>query len=239
MSAAATTPMKRVVEPEWLDELPADDPGAAGSRRDLRRLNRVMGHGAILRGLLQSAMDGRAPKRIVELGAGDGTLMLALARDFAPRCERVEVTLVDCKAVVTDATREEFAALGWQVEVVTADIFDWLAKPAKTADAMVANLFLHQFPERQLKELLRLVAARTKVMAACEPRRGRVPLAFSRMTGLIGCNAVTRHDAALSVQAGFAGRELSALWPEKQQWRLREGSARWFSHTFLAEWKER
>jgi len=239
VSAAAPKPMKRVVEPEWLDELPAEDPGAAGSRRDLRRLNRVMGHGAILRRLLQSAMDGRAPKRIVELGAGDGTLMLALAGDFAPRYPRVEVTLVDCKDVVTDATHERFAALGWVVEVVTADIFDWLAKPAETADVMMANLFLHQFPERQLKELLRLAAARSNVLAACEPRRGRLPLAFSRMVRLIGCNAVTRHDAALSVQAGFAGRELSALWPETPEWRLQEGNANLFSHAFLAVREER
>ncbi len=231
--------MKRVVEPEWLDELPADDPAAARSRRDLRRLNRVMGHGTILRGLLESAMDGREPKRIVELGAGDGTLMLSLAKYFAPRWQRVEVTLVDCKDVVTDATRKGFAALGWPVDVVTTDIFDWLAKPAETADAMMANLFLHQFPERQLGELLRLAVGRTKALAACEPRRGRLPLTFSRMVRLIGCNAVTRHDAALSVQAGFAGRELSALWPEKQQWNLREGSAKLFSHAFLAERKEK
>ena len=202
-------------------------------------MNRVMGHGAILRGLLESAMDGRAPKRIVELGAGDGTLMLSLAKHFAPRYPRMEVVLVDCKDVVTDATREGFSALGWPVEVVTADIFDWLAKLGETADAMTANLFLHQFAERQLRELLRLAAARTKVLAACEPRRGRLPLAFSRMVRLIGCNAVTRHDAALSVQAGFAGRELSALWPEAVQWNLREGSAKWFSHAFLAERKER
>jgi hypothetical protein len=231
--------MKRVVEPEWLDELPADDPGAVGSWRDLRLLNRVMGHGGILRGLLRPAMDGRAPKRIAELGAGDGTLMLALAGRFAPGWQRVEVTLVDCKDVVTNATREGFAALGWTVEVVTADVFDWLTKPAETADAMVVNLFLHQFPERQLRELLRLAAARTKVLVACEPRRGQLPLVFSRMVRLIGCNAVTRHDAALSVQAGFAGLELSALWPEKDLWRLQEGSAKLFSHTFLAVREER
>jgi len=130
-------------------------------------------------------------------------------------------------------------ALGWPVEVLTADIFEWLAKPAETADAMTANLFLHQFAERQLKELLRLAATRTKVLAACEPRRGRLPLMFSRMVRLIGCNAVTRHDAELSVLGGFAGREISALWPETQQWNLRERSARMFSHAFLAERKER
>jgi hypothetical protein len=51
---------------------------------------------------------------------------------------------------------------------------------------------------------------------------------------LIGCNAVTRHDAAASVRAGFAGRELSALWPARPGWRLREGRAGLFSHLFVA-----
>ncbi len=230
--------MKRVVEPEWLDTLPADDAGAAGSRRDLQRLNRIMGHAGILGGLLRTAMGRRAPRRIVELGAGDGTLMLELAGGLSRKWKGVTVTLVDFKSVVSEATRGEFAALGWTVEAVTADIFEWLRKPAEPADAMTANLFLHQFQEGELAELLGLVTERTGVFAACEPRRAGLPLAFSRMTGLIGCNAVTRHDAVLSVRAGFAGKEISGLWPEKGRWRLQEGSARWFSHVFLAERKE-
>jgi hypothetical protein len=50
----------------------------------------------------------------------------------------------------------------------------------------------------------------------------------------IGCGPVTRHDARLSIQAGFAGNELSELWPEKQGWRLSEQPAGWFSHLFIA-----
>jgi hypothetical protein len=40
--------MERVVQPELLDELPARDPRAARSRRDLRRLNMLMGHHRIM-----------------------------------------------------------------------------------------------------------------------------------------------------------------------------------------------
>jgi hypothetical protein len=55
------------------------------------------------------------------------------------------------------------------------------------------------------------------------------------MLGLIGANAVTRHDAAVSVRAGFQGGELSALWPADPRWRLRECRAGLFSHLFLAQ----
>ncbi len=227
--------MKRTIEREWLDELPAEDAGAAGSRRDLQRLNRIMDHGGILRGLLESGMGARTPRRIVELGAGDGTLMLQLAKHFSRRWQRVEVVLVDRRNAVTDETQAAFAALGWPMETVTTDIFDWLKKPAEPADVMIANLFLHHFSQEELTRMMRLAAVRTKLFAACEPRRGRLPLMFSNLVGFIGCNAVTRHDAVLSVRAGFAARELSALWPANPQWRLQERSAGWFSHAFLAE----
>ena len=76
-----------------------------------------------------------------------------------------------------------------------------------------------------------------ELCCACEPRRGGWPLAASRMLGLIGANAVTRHDAAVSVRAGFQGGELSALWPADPRWRFREHRAGFFSHLFLAQRK--
>jgi hypothetical protein len=56
----------------------------------------------------------------------------------------------------------------------------------------------------------------------------------SRLLWAIGCNAVTRHDAVVSVRAGFSGGELSALWPDQQNWRLTEQRAGMFSHLFIA-----
>jgi hypothetical protein len=56
----------------------------------------------------------------------------------------------------------------------------------------------------------------------------------SRLLWAIGYNDVTRHDAVASVCAGFSGRELSALWPDKQNWRLTEQRTGAFSHLFIA-----
>ncbi len=229
--------MKRTIEPEWLDVLPPDDPEAINSRRDLRRVNRIMGHaGTLFRLLRSSTRQPPAPQRIVELGAGDGTLMLRLAQQLSPTWPRLKVVLVDRQPAVTEPTLARLLTLGWSAESVAADVFDWLKTPAKPpADLMFANLFLHHFSETQLTQLLALVAAQTKLFAACEPRRAAMPLAFSRLVGLIGCNAVTEHDAVLSVRAGFDDRELSALWPASAHWRLQERRAQLFTHTFLAE----
>lgn len=226
--------MEREVEAELLDELPADDPAAVGSRRDLRRLNRVMGHARVLAEMLAAGMGNRPVKRLVDLGAGDGQLALALARRLRKKWRGVEMILVDRQPAISSDTLAAFEALGWRANAVRADVFDWLRDAGgEVADAMTANLFLHHFSSAQLAELLRLAAARTRVFAACEPRREALPLALSRLVGLIGCNAVTRHDAVVSVKAGFAGSEISALWPVAPEWWLQERGRR-FSHIFVA-----
>jgi hypothetical protein len=222
-------PLTRRVDPEWLDELPADDPRAVRSRRDLRLMNRIMGHAAILRRALAVSMRGERP-RIAELGAGDGTLLL---RALPAATRSGEIVFVDRQPVVSQATIERYAKRGFTATIDAADVFESLASDAEY-DVIVANLFLHHFETTALGELLTLAARRTRVFVACEPRRARIPLAGSRMLGLIGCNDVTRHDAHVSVRAGFADSELSASWPSSVEWKLEERRAGVFSHLFVA-----
>jgi hypothetical protein len=226
--------MNRIVKPEILDGLDHDDPAAIGSRRDIARLNDLMGNARMLRKLLLRGAGSCAPRRIVEIGAGDGSVMLELARRLSPGWKNVQVVLVDRKNSVPAGMGVKFRNLGWDLEVVAADVFDWLKKPEAGADIMLANLFLHHFAEKDLARLLALAAGRTSVFTATEPRRSSLALTFSRLVGLIGCNWVTRHDAVASVHAGFAGSELSALWPVKSGWRLEEQPQGWFTHAFLA-----
>lgn len=221
--------MARQLEQEWLDELPPDDPRAQRSRKDLRRLNVIMANAGILRRALAECSPG--PRRFAELGAGDGTFMLSLARrlDAAP----AHVVLVDRQPCVADTTLEAFRHLDWTVDIVAADVCDWAAS-TETVDAMVCNLFLHHLSSRALTTLFETCAAKTSALLACEPARTRLALTASHLLGLIGCNAVTRHDAVASVRAGFAGNELSELWPDRTGWQLGEHGAGVFSHLFTA-----
>jgi hypothetical protein len=221
----------RRVEAEWLDELPPRDARAVRARRDLGRINALMANPRRLSRLLAPRLGAHA--RIADLGAGDGSVMLAVAR----RLKRpgIEVTLVDRAPAVPDATLHAFRALGWKAALAAEDAFAFLRRPGVRLDAIVANLFLHHFDERRLGELLALAAARAPRFIACEPRRSAPALAASRLVGLLGCNDVTRHDAVASVRAGFRGQELSSAWPRHPAWQLREGRAWPFGHVFLAE----
>ena len=245
--------MQRVVEAETLDHLAPDDPSAVRSRADLLRVNRVMGARSILATAMRLALPpgtaaGR-PLRLLEIGCGDGRLLLGVAEAMKRDWPRAELTLLDRQPIVGAETLARYARLGWKARPLQADVLDWAAgkarKPAGAKskqksndkaryDLVVTNLFLHHFEPAQLATLFTAIAARAGGLVACEPRRGRLALAASHLVGFIGANAVTREDAVLSVRAGFSGQELSALWPAGGNWALREHAAGLFSHVFVA-----
>ena len=222
-----------------LDELPPADRRAVRSRDDLQRVNAWMGNCGIMTRALRSTCQGLMARRMVELGAGDGRFLLRVARRLCPGWRGTSAVLVDRLKIIAPETRQGFETLGWRMESLEADALDWLAQPAAPAwDAMVANLFLHHFHEVQLAGLFRAVARSARVFVALEPRRSARGLFFSRWLWLIGCNQVTWHDALVSVRAGFAGRELSRLWPADPGWTLQEEPVGWFSHLFVARRRE-
>lgn len=240
--------MARTVAVELLDHLATDDPAAIRSRRDLRRVHHAMGTRRMLAHALKAmlpARQGPAPLRLIELGAGDGSLMLGVARALAPAWPRVELTLLDAQALIGRATIAAYAELGWTAVAHVGDVFDWArsggcrlpdGQPVARWDLVVANLFLHHFEDAQLTGLLAAIGRRGDRFFACEPRRAWFALAASHLIGAIGANAVTREDAVSSVHAGFRARELTALWPAAgAAWQLREYPAGLFGHCFRAE----
>ena len=214
----------RVLEPEWLDHLPPSDPRAVRSRSDLVRVNALMGNTRIVRGELRRVGTVRS---LAEIGAGDGCFALSLVRGLARSPRRV--TLVDRQPAIDPGTRSGFGA---GLAIAEADVFEWLQTTDETFDAIVANLFLHHFDDAAIHRMLALAARRTRAFIACEPRRGAVAATGARLLGLVGCNDVTRHDAIVSIRAGFTGRELTALSPSG--WRCEERARGLFSHGFVA-----
>ena len=217
----------RVIEPEWLDALPAEDVRALRSRVDLRRVNRLMNNPQIV----ANALRGAEARRVLDLGAGDGWFAAKVATLLDWR--QVECVLVDQCACLSDAARQSFHRINCSVSLVQRDAIGGL-RDLGDFDVMFTNLFLHHFEPPKVKQLLNDVAACCSCFVACEPRRSIASLAASRLLGLIGCNSVTRHDAIASVRAGFRDRELSALWPGHARWAVQEHAAGPFSHLFVA-----
>ena len=198
----------RIIETEWLDSLPASDPRAEHSRRDLRRVNTLMGNARHIAAALRPySRDGM---RIADLGAGDGSLMRAVERRLPHRVEAISVDKSD-----------------------GIDVLDFLRQSGPRLDAIVCNLFLHHLDGVLLTDVLALAAERAPLFVACEPRRARIALQASKLVWVLGANEVTRHDAVVSVRAGFTGQELSAIWPPGN-WQFEERVAWPFTHFFSA-----
>lgn len=219
----------RVLVPEILDHLASSDPRAMRSRRDLARINAVMGQGAIMARLLA---DFPTPKLMADLGGGDGLFMLGVARRLAKRWPGVTVMIADRQPIVGAETRARFVRLGWRCESLTGDVFATL--PLIKPDIISANLFLHHLEDAALAQLLALAARRARGFVACEPRRSAFALLGAQLVAVLGANDVTRHDAVASVRAGFRGQDLSHLWPRDRAWTLREHGIFPFTHGFTA-----
>src|SRR5260370_35074102 len=191
---------RRRVEPEELDGLAADDPRGRRSRRDLRRVHVAMRSVSNLRRAVAALQLAAQPRRILELGAGDGTLLLRFARAQRPRWSGVGLTLLDRVELVSKQTHAGYRELGWQMSFLRADALEWAAsRQTRSYDLCFANLFLHHFEPAPLNLLLRAVAARTDAFVPCEPRRSNIARVGSRRIALLAARQITRRPAAETV----------------------------------------
>lgn len=186
-----TPSMVRTLQPEILDSLPPDHPDAQHSRRDLRWINALMGNHRWFARTLPLLL--RPEERALELGAGTGELGARLASrgvtldglDLGPRPAACPVA-----AAWYTGDLRSFAGYGRYA-------------------AVIANLLLHHLTADELAALGTALGRTARVIVASEPaRRAASQRLFSLVGPLLGANHVTRHDAHVSIAAGFCGDEL-------------------------------
>lgn len=197
---------RRVVVPEILDRLAFDDPRARRARRDLVRINALMGNLRWIRRTLQGKSETiGVGSRVVEAGAGDGRLAAALAADGW------QVTAIDLMPRPVSCPEN--------VEWIQTDVREGLN--AVEGDILVANLFWHHFQDEELASLAPSIE-RFRGVIASEPRRSP----YSRWLGMTlvpFVNEVTRHDLFVSVRAGFRHGDLPKQWDLRDDgWQMEE-----------------
>jgi 2-polyprenyl-3-methyl-5-hydroxy-6-metoxy-1,4-benzoquinol methylase len=189
--------MRRVIRPEFLDEQP---PGtAAGSLRDLVRINKFLGGHEVLRSALRRLSTPADEFTILDVGAASGD-MGRVVRELYPRAR---VTSLDY--------RGHHLAAAEQPKVV-ADAFR-LPFLAASFDIVHCSLFLHHFENGRIVELLRsfgIVARRYVIVSDLE--RHLLAYYFLPATKwLFRWHPITLHDGPISVAAAFKARELRDL----------------------------
>lgn len=201
--------MPRQLQAELLDALPPDHPDARHSRRDLRVINSLMGNHRWMVRTLAGVL--RAGDRVLEVGAGTGELGRRLHAAGRP------VDGLDL------APRPPGWPGGRSWHAADLLTFDGYGR----YDAVLGNLVFHHFTDDELAVLGRkLRDSPVRVIVACEPARSRFSQRlFALLAPLFRPNAVTLHDARVSIAAGFRGDELpQALGLDPAAWRWQAGT---------------
>ena len=197
--------MQRTLQPELLDTLPPGHPDALHNRRDLRRLNGLMGNFRWFRAILPGRL--RPGEHALELGAGDGGLGSVLTAAGVP----------------VDGLDLWPRPAGWPRDAAwhRADLRNFAGYTAYPV--VFGNLIFHQFSAAELAALGAVLSRTARLILACEPaRRRRFQWLMGGLAPLLRAGPVTRHDAHVSIAAGFLGDELPrVLGLDRKTWTWR------------------
>ncbi len=203
--------MDRIIKPEKLDSLPPFDPEAVSSRKDLRFFNSYLGTAGWFAGEVLGEI--RESDHILEIGAGEGTLIHALHdRARGNGSHPFAWTALDLKPVFEEKRPE-----------VTYVVEDLLRFPGYgAATVVIGNMILHQFEPEALEHLGREMRASARLLVFQEPSRSRFTHFLCRCFSF-AMSPATRHDAPVSIEAGFRGAEIPdalGLSPRDWDWRI-------------------
>ena len=190
--------MIRTVKPEILDQLPENHPDALHNRRDLLIFNHLMGNFRWFNSELKKRLVDS--DRLLEIGAGMGDL----GRWLNPR-------VLNKQGVSIDGLDQ------WSRPTHWPELWNWHQGDLRSFDGydryniVLANLVLHQFEDQELHRLGQEIGKCAKLILISEPARRKLHLFQIKLATILGTSYVTKHDARVSIEAGFINDELPEL----------------------------
>lgn len=195
---------------EWMDDAAAGQPEFEAALSDLARINRLsLAHAPVLRWLDRMVRPGE-PLSVLDVGAGGGDLLAAIAAWGARRGVAVELTGLDRSPwSATHAT-----ARGVPARWITADLFD--LDPALRFDAVVCSLFTHHLDDATLVRFLRWIDARAvRGWLVSDLHRHWLPWSVVWAgVRLLRMAPMVVHDSTVSVARGFVRAEWESAMAE-------------------------
>ncbi len=189
-----------------IDQLPPDHPDVVRSRVDLKMINFLMGNERWIARQVGVFPAARA-KGVLEIGAGEGTLLNRLDRKYQG------IPLRACDLAPRPAKLAE--RIIWDQR----DVFECLAEAE--GGILAANLFLHHFEDPEL-ERFRDLLGKFEVICINEPYRTAQTVMDARFI-LPFVGRATKHDMMVSIRAGFLPGELpERLGLDRGEWHVRE-----------------
>ncbi len=222
--------MPRIVTPEMMDDPSVDEQELERSLSYIRAVNKHLGgRNALLHHLKRWSSTWPTGETITLLDIATGSADLPVACVRWARSEGIDlrVTAIDTHEKTLACARrfvERFPDLKDSIEIVRADAFTLLDRfGPESYDYVHAGLFLHHLSDIQVQTMLRIMErlARRGVIWNDLIRSTFARLGIRLLT--IGRPEIIRHDARVSVSAGFTRTEAlelaSKAWEHEPRYR--------------------
>lgn len=194
---------------EWMDDPAATEAEFAAALRDLARINRIsLAYQPTLRWLDRLvARSGAKRLSVLDVGAGGGDMLRAIAEWGAQRGVMVELTGLDRSLW---AGRYAMAA-GTPARWITADLFE--LDPAEQFDMVLCSLFTHHLRDPELVRFLRWIEGRARLgWLISDLHRHPVSWGFVWcVVRLMRMDPMVVHDSTVSIARGFRRAEWRRL----------------------------
>lgn len=196
--------------PEWMDVADTVTPELERDLANLDRLNRWFGGRALVRQHLPALLPPGGQMHLLDLATGGGDLPRLAVRLARNRGCALRVTAVDRQEPVLEIARRRSRKFP-EIEFVRGDIRDFT--PAEPPDVVMCHLALHHFDEADVLRILRRSRQQAgRAVLVSDLRRSRAAqLGIFLLTAVVFREAMTRHDARLSVRRAFSFVELQRL----------------------------
>lgn len=188
--------MHRVVLPEFLDSLPPDHADARVSRRDIGLFNLYLGTLPWFVRILKANLKGG--ESLLEIGAGEGKLVGSLCKLLnSGTAESPSWTALDRSPVFNEDDRG--------IHFVAEDLLHF--DGYNGFDVIFGNMILHQFTDAELSRIGAHLCKSARLLVFQETLRLKIFYALCLLVAL-PLSRVSRHDALVSIRAGFRNDEL-------------------------------
>ncbi len=205
--------MRRVyneAKTELLDVRQPVNPQLEASLRNLRVLNQYFGAYSLVRHFMRRWLQTGRSYRLLDLATGFGDIPRMIVNWARRHGVSVQIDAVDLQPATLEIARR--ASTGYpEIHFVRGDARNYC--DAMTYDVVCCSLALHHFSELDAMKVLRRACelSHDKVLVADLERTWFTWACVQAVTKVAARDAMTRHDAKLSVERSFSYQELGDL----------------------------
>jgi ubiquinone/menaquinone biosynthesis C-methylase UbiE len=212
--------MRRVYDeakPELLDIRQPVNRKLEASLESLRILNKYFGAYSLVRHFMRRWLETGRTYRMLDLATGSGDIPRMIVNWARRHGVSVKIDAVDRQPATLEIARRASTAYP-EIDFIRADARSYCE--AMTYDVVCCSLALHHFSELDALKVLRRACelSHDKVLVADLERTWFTWACVQAVTTVAARDAMTRHDAKLSVKRAFSYRELGEL-AQEAGWR--------------------